>query len=506
MRRVSTIITLALCTLLCVSISSAQQTSTPATTASTPGRPPCTLTGSGSGNNIPVFDSSGCNLVNSLIFQFLGSTSPNLDVSANVNLIPPAGRSYQIGGVPVLAIPGTGNLLVGAGAGTATTGLQNTFAGTNAGFANTTGNSNVFVGFNAGVNSSDPAGGNSYNTFVGTNAGYSATTDSGNTYIGYSAGLAATGTTGNTFTGYRAGRSSQTTGSGNTYYGFNAGYNTSTATVTGGENTYLGFAAGSSGFLISGSENIFVGDNAGAREYNVSDNVEIGNRGRAPEAGTGACILRNPLFPCNNQILIGTVGTQTDTYIVGIDGSAAGTSAPIQTVCVDGFGKLWGTAGTCGSSSRRFKDKIADMGDSSSKLFQLRPVSFFYKPQYDDGTRALQYGLIAEEVAKVYPEMAVYDKDGQPSGVKYQLLAPMLLNELQKEHTVVMAQQDELQTQLQQIKAQRQEIDGLKHELQLQNASLQERLSKLESYVATQVKTASDIQPVTSASPNGGLQ
>jgi hypothetical protein len=81
-------------------------------------------------------------------------------------------------------------------------------------------------------------------------------------------------------------------------------------------------------------------------------------------------------------------------------------------------------------------------------------------------------------------------------------------NELQKEHAVVMAQQDELQAQLQQIKSQRQEIDGLKHELQLQNASLQERLSKLESYVATQtqMKTASDVQPVTTASPSGDSQ
>ena len=72
--------------------------------------------------------------------------------------------------------------------------------------------------------------------------------------------------------------------------------------------------------------------------------------------------------------------------------------------------------------------------------------------------------------------------------------------ELQKEHTVVMAQQDELQTQLQQIKAQRQEIDGLERQLQQQNASLQERLQRLESYVATQMKIAFDVQPATPAS------
>src|ERR1039457_4443808 len=96
------------------------------------------------------------------------------------------------------------------------------------------------------------------------------------------------------------------------------------------------------------------------------------------------------------------------------------------------------------------------MGDSSSKLFQLRPVTFFYKPEYDDGSHALQYGLIAEEVAKVYPEMAVYDKEGQPYAVRYQLLAPMLLNELQKQHTVVAAQQEVIQTQQEQVSAQQQ--------------------------------------------------
>ena len=68
----------------------------------------------------------------------------------------------------------------------------------------------------------------------------------------------------------------------------------------------------------------------------------------------------------------------------------------------------------------------------------------------------LQYGLIAEEVAEVYPEMVVYEKDGQPYSVKYQLLAPMLLNELQKQHTVVAAQQDvieKMQQRLSQLEA-----------------------------------------------------
>ncbi len=108
------------------------------------------------------------------------------------------------------------------------------------------------------------------------------------------------------------------------------------------------------------------------------------------------------------------------------------------------------------------------MGDSSSKLLQLRPVTFFYKPQYDDGSHALQYGLIAEEVAKLYPDMVGYDKDGQPSSVKYQSLAPMLLNEVQKQNA--------------QLKKQA-EVNQLQQE---QNRKLEDRLAALEALMASQ--------------------
>lgn len=173
---------------------------------------------------------------------------------------------------------------------------------------------------------------------------------------------------------------------------------------------------------------------------------------------------------------------QTAAYIAGIYDSTATPTPPFQAVCVDANGTVFGTIPgmSCVISSLRFKDHIADMGDSSSKLFQLRPVTFFYKPQYDDGSHLPQYGLIAEEVAKVYPEMAVYDKEGQPYSVKYQLLAPMLLNELQKQHAAVSAQQDVIQTQQEQVNAQQQQIESL----QKQNAEFQQRLSRLESVIA----------------------
>jgi len=85
-----------------------------------------------------------------------------------------------------------------------------------------------------------------------------------------------------------------------------------------------------------------------------------------------------------------------------------------------------------GSSSRRFKEDIRDMDEASDGLMQLRPVMFRYKADHAQGERPLQPGLIAEEVAETFPELAVLNDDGQPETVKYRLLAPLLLNEVQK--------------------------------------------------------------------------
>ena len=145
----------------------------------------------------------------------------------------------------------------------------------------------------------------------------------------------------------------------------------------------------------------------------------------------------------SNVIKIGTAGTQTSAYIAGIWNNSP--NATNLLVCVDANGDLGTTGCTSTPSSRRFKEQITDMGDSSSKLFQLRPVTFLYKPQYDDGSHALQYGLIAEEVAKLYPEMVGFDKDGQPESVKYQALTPMLLNEVQKQNAQLQTQARRIQ-------------------------------------------------------------
>ncbi len=94
------------------------------------------------------------------------------------------------------------------------------------------------------------------------------------------------------------------------------------------------------------------------------------------------------------------------------------------------------------SSSRRFKEEIADMGELTDRLLELRPVVFRYKPGVQEGERPLEYGLIAEEVAEVFPELVVYD-EGKPFTVKYHLLSAMLLNELKKTRAALQRHLDE---------------------------------------------------------------
>jgi hypothetical protein len=223
-----------------------------------------------------------------------------------------------------------------------------------------------------------------------------------------------------------------TTGSANVASGFNAlGQNTTaldnTASgawalgnnIAGSINIASGYNAmrlntsgyGNSAFGVSalynnnGPYNIAVGLNAGFNLTTGTQNIDIGNRGVAAES---------------NTIRIGTQGTQKGTYIAGISGAAV-TGVDVT---VNSSGRL-GIA----PSSARFKRDIHDMGESTSSLMRLRPVTFRYK---SDPQAGLQYGLVAEEVERVYPELVTYGSDGKVEAVRYSMLAPMLLNELQK--------------------------------------------------------------------------
>ena len=213
---------------------------------------------------------------------------------------------------------------------------------------------------------------------------------------------------------------------------------------SGSNNTVLGFGAGR---VISGSNNIAVGVNAGSALTTGNDNIVIGHVGAAGNVGT---------------IRIGTSGAQLNAFIAGVRGVTT-TAADAIPVMISSTGQL-GTV----SSSRRVKDDIADMGEASSTLMKLRPVTFHYKSDQNPEGRALQYGLIAEEVEKVAPGLVARNARGEIETVYYQHLAPMLLNEYQKQQRVIGTQTERLAA----LEVQAREIVALKQQLAKVTAAL----------------------------------
>jgi len=271
----------------------------------------------------------------------------------------------------------------------------NTAYGTNALSHNTTGTDDSAFGFNALGQNTTGSG----NTATGWLALYFNTTGYNNTATGIAA-LEANGTgIGNTATGVGA-LANNGSGKTNTAIGWSALYFN-----TGNDNTAIGaFALEDNS---SGANNIAVGVESGFYLTTGSNNIEIGNQGSAADA---------------NTIRVGTEGTQTAAYIAGIfDTTVSGGCA----VVVASTGQLG-----CVTSSERYKRDVKDMGDASDKLMKLRPVTFVYKT---DETGAQQYGLIAEEVEKVYPELVIHDAGGKAETVAYHMLPAMLLNEVQKQ-------------------------------------------------------------------------
>jgi hypothetical protein len=121
------------------------------------------------------------------------------------------------------------------------------------------------------------------------------------------------------------------------------------------------------------------------------------------------------------------------------------------------------------------------MSNTSGDLYNLRPVIFHYREEYANGDTSLQYGLIAEEVEKVNPNLVAYDNDGMIYSVKYQLLAPLILNELQKEHKLNQSQSSLLLTLQNQVV----ELNGQNAGLRTENASLHSSLADLQLKLQT---------------------
>jgi hypothetical protein len=238
-----------------------------------------------------------------------------------------------------------------------------------------------------------------------------------------------------------------------------------------------------------------LGVNAGFHLRNGNYNIYLGNTARESESNTmrlgqGAVTYLGRTSGIVSTFIAGIWGATTPPVVV------SGKSTAPVSVFVNANGQL----GTIASSAR-YKRDIQDMRESSQGLYQLRPVTFRYK-QDTQGQR--QYGLIAEEVAKVYPELVVWGAKGEVESVQYHELIPMLLNEIQRQQQKLDAQAQELAElkaqarQVAEVKAENACLQAVVGQMQqrdeehrAQNAALAARLERLEAGAARVATAAS---------------
>jgi hypothetical protein len=367
----------------------------------------------------------------------------------------PSRSSLVLAGLSLLAFAaaaeaqGPTDLFLGTNAGNpgVSTGARDTAVGVNSLAALTSGNSNTGLGYDSLL--SCTSGGS--NTALGTFSQNNTTTGSVNTSVGAGSLSANTTGNGNVAVGNSA-MSRNTTSGDNVAVGLNALFFT-----TAGSNTAVGSNALATD--TTGSGNIAIGYFAGQFISSGSNNIDIGNSAPGNESDT---------------IRIGN--TQTAAFLAGVSGVTVSSGVPVY---IDSNGQL----GTL-TSSARFKEDVADMGGASRLLMQLRPVTFRYKAPYDDGSHRLQYGLIAEEVAKVDPALVQLDRTGQPQTVRYQVIDMMLLNEVQRQEGELASQTAEIGTLRALTDRQNAELDRQQRLLAEQGA----RLQKLEALLGRQAE------------------
>ncbi|HTL79244.1 MAG TPA: tail fiber domain-containing protein, partial [Candidatus Babeliales bacterium] len=309
---------------------------------------------------------------------------------------------------------GNFNTAVGAGALFSNTGFENTATGAGALLNNTFGN---------------------FNTANGESALFFNTTGDRNTAMGANALVENTIGYDNTASGWRA-LWKNTTGWWNTANGSSAltsntigRWNTATGQGALGKNTTgsLNTAAGEGALFFSttGQSNTGIGEQALRDNTTGRENTAIGR-----QAGLNVKTAANVICIGAN---VGGADVSNTTWIANVYGvtTQSATTAP---VVVSADGQL-GTV----ASSERFKKDIASMEQASESILSLRPVTFHYKT---DATGTAQFGLIAEEVAKVNPALVLLDKEGKPFTVRYDAVNAMLLNEFLKERKQVQDQQE----------------------------------------------------------------
>jgi hypothetical protein len=347
-----------------------------------------------------------------------------------------------------------GKFNTGLGAGTLLSNVadENTATGAGALLSNTTGNLNTANGaFALFLNTEG-----TFNTATGDRVLFSNTSGSANSAFGSGALTSNTVGFNNTANGMAA-LFHNTTGRDNTANGVQA----LTRNTTGGGNTANGDIALFNN--TTGGDN--TADGTGALQNNTT-----GGANTALGAGAGLGV-----FTASHVIAIGTNGADvSDSCFIGNIRGVTTANADAISVVIDSAGQL----GTL-SSSRRFKKEIKPMDKTSEAIFALRPVAFHYK---NDKTSMLQFGLIAEEVAEVNPDLVVRDDQGEIYTVRYEAVNAMLLNEFLKEHRKV----EEQEATIAQLKKDfRTTVAQLATRLDEQAAQIQKVSAQLEASKAT---------------------
>ena len=344
-----------------------------------------------------------------------------------------------------------------------TTGSSNTATGRDALFSNTNGTNNMANG--SGALALNASGGG--NTASGRLALHDNTTGNYNTASGYNALFSNTTGTSNLANG-NAALYSNTTGVNNMATGASALYANTTGFYNMANGSFAGFSNTTGNYNVAeglnalysnttGSNNIAIGTTAGGDLTTGGNNIDIGNRGVAGESG---------------RIRLGTHGMHTNTYIAGISGVAVAGGV---SVVIDTNGHL-GTV----VSSARYKEEIKPMDKASETIHSLQPVTFRYRNELDP-QGIPQFGLVAEEVEKIDPNLVAYDEQGKPYTVRYEAVNAMLLNEFLKEHSRVEEQgrkERQLEAMIQQLQK---EIGALSKALKEQAAQIQKVSAKVSA-------------------------
>ena len=341
---------------------------------------------------------------------------------------------------------GSFNTATGAGTLLFNTADENTAFGAAALLFNTTGAGNTAVGAAALLNNTE----GSSNTATGNSALFSNTAGSGNTANGAFALFSNSIGSGNTANGLQALFSN--TGTANTANGYQALFSN-----TGTDNTANGYQALFSN--TTGNDNTADGREALSFNTTGSSDIALG-----AQAGIG-------VTTASNVICIGAGGQNVSNscYIGQIFGV---TSSGGTAVFIDATGRL-GTA----TSSRRFKEEIKPMERASEALFALKPITFRYKKGIDP-LGVPQFGLVAEDVEEVNPDLVVRDREGKVNTVRYEAVNAMLLNEFLKEHRKVEKLQAELEAVNDRLKEQEAKMDKVSAHLELNKRAQRTLASK----------------------------